>query len=148
MKPTSFLPVLALGAYGLTVPASSPATISQRFDINDLLGLISELFPFNTTLEAAQGLIEAADQVLADLEGFETTRKDLNDGVCGDVLVIFARGTDEPGNVGALVGPEFFVAIEDTLGSGYTLAVQGVDDYGATVTEYLQGGDPAASLEM
>ncbi|ROV88431.1 hypothetical protein VSDG_09251 [Cytospora chrysosperma] len=148
MKPTGFLPSLVLGAHGLTHPASSLASRSQRLSINDLMGLISELFPFNTTLEAAQDLITAADQVLADVEGFETTRDDLNNGVCGDVLVIFARGTSEPGNVGALVGPEFFVAIQDTLESGSTLAVQGVGDYGATVTGYLQGGEPGASLEM
>lgn len=106
------------------------------------------LFPFDTTLEAAQGLIESADQVLADVEGFETTREDLNNDVCGDLLVIFARGTNEPGIVGALVGPELFVALEDTLGSEHKLAVQGVDDYGATITGYLQGGEPEARVEM
>ncbi|KUI54243.1 Cutinase [Cytospora mali] len=148
MKPTSFLSALALGANGLTLPESSFQTLRPRLNINDLLALISELFPVNVTLEAAQDLISTADQALADAEGFETTRNDLKDGVCGDVLVIFARGTDEPGNVGALVGPPFFDAIEDALGSGYTLAVQGVDDYDATVTEYLEGGDPEGSQEM
>lgn len=148
MKPISFLPVLAMGSHGLRLPASSLATRSQRLDVNNLLSLISMLFPFDTTLEAAQGLIAAADQVLANMEGFETTREDLNNGVCGDVLVIFARGTNEPGNVGGLVGPELFVALEDTLGSGYKLAAQGVDNYGATITGYLQGGEPVASVEM
>lgn len=148
MKPTSFLPVLAMGSHGLMLPASSLATRSQRLNVNDLLSLISMLFPFDTTLEAAQGLTAAADQILADVGGFETTREYLNNGVCGDVLVIFARGTNEAGNVGGLVGPELFMALEDTLGSGYKLAVQGVDDYGATVTGYLQGGDPGASVEM
>lgn len=150
MKLISSLFALALGAQGLKHPASAsplPA-LSPRFDLNDLLALISELFPVDVTLEAAQDLISAADQALADAEGFETTREDLNDGVCGDVLVIFARGTDEPGNVGALAGPPFFEALEDALGSDYTLAVQGVDNYGATVTEYLEGGDPEGSQEM
>lgn len=148
MKITSLLPALAMGAYSLTLPASPLSARSHRLNINDLLSLISMIFPFDTTLEAAQGLIVSADQVLADVEGFETIREDLSNGICGDVLVVFAKGTNEPGNVGALVGPELFVALEDTLGNGYKLAVQGVDDYGGTVTGYLQGGEPAASAEM
>lgn len=145
MKPIVFLPALALGAHGLMLPS---AALSPRVDVNDILAMVSKLFPVNVTLEAAQDLIAAADQTLADVEDFETTREDLIDGVCGDLLVIFARGTDEPGNVGALVGPPFFAAIEDALGSGHTLAVQGVDDYGATVEGYLEGGDAEGSQEM
>ncbi|ROV98727.1 hypothetical protein VMCG_06726 [Cytospora schulzeri] len=59
MKPIRFLPVPALGAHALTLSASSLAARSQRLNINDLLSLISRLFPFYTTLEAEQGLIEA-----------------------------------------------------------------------------------------
>ncbi|KAK7737362.1 hypothetical protein SLS53_006666 [Cytospora paraplurivora] len=148
MKPMTFLLALALGAFSSSTPALPLPAQVPRSAINDLLALISELFPVNVALDAAQDIISAADQVLADLEGFETTREDLNNGVCGDVLVIFARGTDEPGNVGALVGPELFQALDDALGSEHTLAVQGVDNYGATVKEFLVGGDAEGSQEM
>lgn len=148
MKPITLLSALALGAFSFSPPALPLPALVPRFAINGLLALISELFPVNVALDAAQDIISAADLALAKLEGFETTRDDLNNGVCGDVLVIFARGTDEPGNVGSLVGPALFQALDDALGSEHTLAVQGVDNYGATVTEYLLGGDAEGSQEM
>lgn len=140
---TGLLPVLALGAQALTIPSG----LQPRFDVNGILSLVSKLFPFDVTLEAAQKLTVAAEEALALAEGFKTTRQDLDSGNCGDLLVIFARGTDEPGNVGALVGPPFFKALEGALGSSHTLAVQGVE-YEATVSDYLEGGDPAGSQEM
>lgn len=139
---TGLLPALALGAQALTVPIG----LQPRFDVNGILALVSKLFPFDVTLEAAQKLSVAAEEALALAQGFKTTRQDLDDGKCSDLLVIFARGTDEPGNVGALVGPPFFKALEGALGS-YTLAVQGVE-YEATVADYLEGGDPEGSQEM
>lgn len=144
MKLTSgLLPALALSAQALTVPFD----LHSRFDVNDILALVSKLFPFDVTLEAAQKLSVAAEEALALAQGFKTTRQDLDDGKCSDLLVIFARGTYEPGNVGALVGPPLFKALEGALGSSHSLAVQGVD-YEATVTDYLEGGDPAGSQEM
>lgn len=137
------LPALALSAQALTLPFD----VQSRFNVNDVLALVSKLFPFDVTLEAAQKLSVAAEDVLAMALGFQTTRQDLDDGKCSDLYVIFARGTQEPGNVGALVGPPFFKALEDALGSSHTMAVQGVD-YEATVTDYLEGGDPEGSQEM
>lgn len=144
MKLTAgLLPALALSARALTLPFN----VQSRFNVNDVLALVSKLFPFDVTLEAAQKLSVAAEDALAMALGFQTTRQDLDDGKCSDVYVIFARGTQEPGNVGALVGPPFFKALEDALGSSHTMAVQGVD-YEATVTDYLEGGDPEGSQEM
>lgn len=140
---TGLLPALALSAQALTVPFG----LQSRFDVNGILALVSKLFPFDVTLEAAQKLSVAAEEALALAQGFKTTRQDLDDAKCGDLLVIFARGTDEPGNVGALVGPPFFKALEGALGSLHTLAVQGVE-YEATVADYLEGGDPEGSQEM
>ncbi|KAK7720291.1 hypothetical protein SLS63_009963 [Diaporthe eres] len=140
---TGLLPALTLSAQALTVPIG----LHSRFDVNSILALVSKLFPFDVTLEAAQTLTVAAEEALALAEGFKTTRQDLDDGKCSDLLVIFARGTDEPGNVGALVGPPFFKALEGALGSSHTLAVQGVE-YEATVSDYLGGGDPEGSQEI
>ncbi|KAJ0123830.1 cutinase [Diaporthe amygdali] len=144
MKLTAgLLPALALSAHAFTIPFIA----QSHFDVNDILALVSKLFPFDVTLEAAQKLNVAAEEALALALGFKTTRQDLNDGTCGDLLVVFSRGTQEPGNVGALVGPPFFKALEGALGSSHTLGVQGVD-YDATVTDYLEGGDPEGSQEM
>ncbi|KAL1866863.1 hypothetical protein Daus18300_006566 [Diaporthe australafricana] len=140
---TGLLPALALTAQALPVPLS----LQPRFDVNGILALVAKIFPFDVTLEAAQKVSVAAEETLAFVQGFETTRQDLDDGKCSDVLVIFARGTQEPGNVGALVGPPFFKALEGALGSSRSLAIQGVD-YEATVADYLEGGDPEGSQEM
>lgn len=140
---TSLLPALALGAQALTVPAS----LQPRFDVNDILAFVARIFPFDVTLETAQKLSLAAEETLALAQGFQTTRQDLDDGKCGDLLVIFARGTQEPGNVGALVGPPFFKALESALGSSHSVSVQGVE-YEATVADYLEGGDPEGSQKM
>lgn len=159
---SALLAPLALNsAHALAVPEPEPAqqqsstttitaksTLKPRLDINDILAYISELFPIDVTLAAAADLIEAADETLADLLGYSTTYNDLEDGDCGDLLLVFARGTDEPGNVGSLVGPEFIEALQDAVGNSYLVTAQGVDDYDASVTEYLEGGSSSGSAEM
>ncbi|KAF3766621.1 family 5 carbohydrate esterase [Cryphonectria parasitica EP155] len=65
---------------------------------------------------------------------------------CVDNIVIFARGTTEPGNVGTLVGPPFFEAFANIVGNS-NLVVQGVD-YPANIAGFLEGGDPAGSKTM
>ena len=144
MRPTTLLTLL--------LPLITAAPVRQptgfaRDSINDILALISEWFPLGETLAVAGAAIAAGDQLLADALGFSTTQSDLLDGNCGDVVIVFARGTDEPGNVGALVGPPLFNALSSALG-GRSLSVQGVGDYGASVTEFLEGGDPVGSTEM
>ncbi|KAH6659138.1 carbohydrate esterase family 5 protein [Truncatella angustata] len=117
--------------------------------LNILLAIISQLFPFDAAIEDVGDLIEGAETVFADLAGFETSENDLVSGKCGDVVIVFARGTNEPGNVGSLVGPPFFDAVRAKLGAkGKTLAVQGVDDYEADITGFLQGGDAKGSQRM
>lgn len=144
MKLTAgLLPALALSAQALAVPLS----LQPRFDVNDILAIVAKLFPFDVTIEAAQKLNVAVEEAVAIAQGFKTTRQDLEDGKCSDLLVIFARGTFEPGNVGALVGPPFFKALEGALGTSHTMAVQGVE-YEATVGDYLEGGDPDGSQVM
>lgn len=76
----------------------------------------------------------------------DVERNELTDtaGVgCKPITVIFARGTIELGNVGALVGPPFFNNLDDLIGAD-NIAVQGVD-YPATIGGYLVGGDPGGA---
>lgn len=60
------------------------------------------------------------------------TRNDLIDGKCNDVIVIFARGSTEPGNIGITLGPVFFDAIEKVEPG--RIITQGVNDYPASVS--------------
>ena len=72
---------------------------------------------------------------------YDDTRNEL--GECKPVTVIFARGTIELGNVGSLVGPPFFNALDVVLGAD-NVGVQGVD-YPADILGYLEGGDPGGA---
>lgn len=77
---------------------------------------------------------------------FSLTRNDLTSEPCQRVTVIFARGTTEWGNVGAVCGPPFFNALEALLGES-NVAIQGVD-YDADILSYLAGGDPAGAANL
>ena len=78
---------------------------------------------------------------------YTDTENDLTSGNgCKQVLIIFARGTTESGNVGSLVGPPFFSAVASAIG-GTNLAVQGVA-YPADIPGFILGGDAGGSLTM
>lgn len=66
-------------------------------------------------------------------------KNDIIDGICKPVTLLFARGTGETGNIGELVGPPFALALEKEFGKG-NVAVQGVNDYSATTTQFCEGG--------
>jgi len=75
------------------------------------------------------------------------TENDLLDGSpCKALTLIFARGTTELGNMGAVVGPPFAASLVADIGDA-NVAVQGVD-YPATIPEFLEGGDPTGSATM
>lgn len=120
----------------------------QNLPINDLLSYITQLFTVDILMKDAALMIGLGEKAFAILAGYSTTESDLDEGRCGDVVVIFARGTTEPGNVGALAGPPLVDALRQSMGTmGRTVAVQGVD-YPASFTGYLQGGDKAGSRQM
>jgi len=76
-----------------------------------------------------------------------TTANDLVDGSpCKNLLLIFARGTTELGNIGETVGPLLGDNLEALLGVSQ-VAVQGVD-YPADIPGFLEGGDPTGSATM
>ncbi|CAN8105236.1 unnamed protein product [Discula destructiva] len=76
-----------------------------------------------------------------------STYNELSDGQCGDVTLIFARGTGESGNVGTYVGPQFYAALGSALGSA-SLVFQGVNDYDASIAGFLEGGSTSAATNM
>lgn len=77
----------------------------------------------------------------------DTTQNDLTNGSpCKALTVLFARGTDSPGNVGSGTGPAFFQAIASLIGAN-NVAIQGID-YPASIIGFLQGGDTAGGVLM
>ncbi|TDZ15104.1 Cutinase [Colletotrichum sidae] len=66
-------------------------------------------------------------------------------GECKQMIVVFARGTTEGGNVGTLAGPPFFQSLATQVGGN--LAVQGVE-YPADIPGFLAGGDASGSQQM
>lgn len=64
---------------------------------------------------------------------------------CQSMIVIFARGTTEGGNVGTIAGPPFFQSLATQVGGN--LAVQGVE-YPADIPGFLAGGDANGSQMM
>ncbi|KAI3549600.1 cutinase [Colletotrichum filicis] len=59
---------------------------------------------------------------------------------CPDVAVLFARGTNEPGNVGFLTGPPFFDALRTYMNGTGSIAIQGVNSYPADPPGFFAGG--------
>ncbi|KAE8155098.1 cutinase-domain-containing protein [Aspergillus avenaceus] len=148
--PIQKLLLSALGAsvFALPVPVPENGVLLERnAPLNEFLSiLLSHLPAINGTITAVSDVITDFDQLLADLTGAETTENGLG-GTCTEYTVLFARGTSEPGNVGVLVGPPLFEALQDAVGES-ALTVQGVNGYSASVEGYLSGGDAAGSAAM
>jgi len=118
----------------------------QSTPLNAFLSGVVALFPVNVAVSGLTGLITVGEQGLADTFHIDTTENGLG-GNCGAITIIFARGTTEAGNVGALVGPPFFDAVQKRLGGSATLVTQGVD-YPADIPGFLAGGSAAGSQKM
>jgi len=120
----------------------------QTTALNEFLAILLENIPvIDDTLAAVIDVLTDFEQDIADLTGVQTTQNELGAGSCTEWTIIFARGTTEPGNVGVLVGPPFFEALEALVGTS-ALTIQGVNDYPATIDEYLEGGSPTGTSEM
>lgn len=76
---------------------------------------------------------------------FSSTEEGLRLGIgCGDVVLIFARGSTEIGNMGTIIGPGLARALDRRLGSR-DLTVQGVNYAALLSTNYLPGGTDLVS---
>ncbi|KAF4636949.1 hypothetical protein G7Y89_g1125 [Cudoniella acicularis] len=128
------LPVLTL-AVSIVEPAVAKPVKRDWPDLDAFLTEVAELFSDITTDDFSDALTNG-EAALATLFDIQTTQN-LGSG-CDDVTVLFARGTFEPGNVGALVGPEFFDALSSMLGSSKSLGIQGVD-YPASIEGTNEG---------
>lgn len=120
-------------------------------DLNKFLTIVDQVIPrrINIAVIAADKVIGLAETKAGELMGVETTRDDLADGLCGDVMVLFARGTVEPGNVGSMVGPQFRDALKGTL-AGRDVSFTGVNGtyYPASIADYFSGGPDEGAQEL
>ncbi len=108
-------------------------------------GLLAAAVPMNDIKARGFNTMSSLSAEIAKRQSFSDTENQLL-GECAPITVIFARGTVETGNVGALAGPPFFNALDFMVGAN-NVAVQGVD-YGATIIGYLEGGDPAGAAKL
>lgn len=146
----SYLFTVLTASLVTAAPISSPSTpqIEKRNSpLNTILSIILNHLPaVDGAIEAVGSLIIDFNTLISVLTGISTTSNELG-GACTDYTVIFARGTDDPGNTGVLVGPPFFMALESLVGSS-KVTVQGVNNYAASVATYIAGGDPVGSASM
>jgi cutinase len=77
-----------------------------------------------------------------------TTATEFTDGGCRDIIMLFARGSTEAGNMGTICGPPTANGLKEVFGAD-AVAVEGID-YGALIsTNFARGGaDPAGISEM
>ncbi|POR37050.1 Cutinase [Tolypocladium paradoxum] len=138
MRFLALLPVTLTG-YALALPSPKPEELARRDwpSVTAFLSEVAAVFPANMLVQDACGLITAGEQVIGTVLGIPSTEN----GPCGDVTVLFARGTCDSGNVGVLTGPWFFKALDSAAkATGRSLGVQGLD-YPASVEGYLTGSE-------
>jgi hypothetical protein len=124
-----------LAGHAFAYPKPPPQSLNKRGwpSINEFLTELADIMPIGDTVSAACDLIGDGEDIAADLFDISNTENE----PCGDVTVLFARGTCDPGNVGVLVGPFFFNSLQSALG-GVSLGIKGVP-YPASVQGFLSG---------
>ncbi|KAM3551044.1 hypothetical protein MY1884_007929 [Beauveria asiatica] len=146
MQPLSLLMTALFGTSALAVPTSLDhrySDLEQRgADANKIVSWILKRFPGEMTVKDACHFIETSERILGAMFGIPSS---FNNSGCKDVLIVFARGTCDPGNSGILVAPPFIDAVRKAIG-GKSLGVQGVA-YLASIDGYLNA-DQAAGLAM
>jgi hypothetical protein len=130
----------------VNIPQALAGPLIRRDDLQDVVGSLAELPAGQDAAEALGDGIKASGTLLAKAQGFTTTRNDFRLGVCSDLMLIFVRGMQEPGNLGALVGPPLIKAMEKQVPAGVSFAVEGVN-YQALVADYLKGGGEEGAIK-
>ncbi|RAL60624.1 hypothetical protein DID88_009942 [Monilinia fructigena] len=149
MKLSYFLTILTASLIA-AAPIPSVSTTDNEKRNAPLNVLLSQIL---SHLPITSGAVRSIDKILLDfnnlisqLTGVSATYNELG-GACKDYTIIFARGTDDNGNTGVYTGPPFFMALKNAVGSS-NVTVQGVNNYAATMANYLAGGDPVGSASM
>ncbi|KAK9420678.1 putative Cutinase [Seiridium unicorne] len=87
-------------------------------------------------------------EVLEVRQSGDTTENEFYDDGCRDVILFFARGTDQPGNVGDNPGPQLVSQLKAALGDD-VVAAQGIN-YPAVLVDnlYTERTNPEYPPEM
>ena len=155
MKFHTFVTLSSFAALALANPVVTPAAVADHVqNLEERAGTTptptgtaclatTSPAPVNPTLiaEAVAGCVGVLPA------GTDDTRNDIVNGVCKQFTLIFARGTSEDPNLGNLVGPPFIDALNVTFGSN-NVAVQGVNNYPASVAEFCIGGSPEGAQNL
>lgn len=129
----------------LAAPVAASYHPTKRLDVNKVLAAVLGSLPIGSTVNDLQSTLTSTEQDIADKLDVNVTQ---NAGAaCADVTILFARGTDDPGNVGLMTGPAFFDAVKGQL-KDKSLAVQGTNNYGANIDGFLKGGDKNGSQQL
>lgn len=145
MKSTTALLALLAAQTTLAAPVTTVSKPRKRLDVDKLLAAVLSSFPIGSAVKDLQSTLTSTQQDIADRLDVDTTRN--ASAGCADVTILFARGTDDPGNVGLLTGSPFFDAIQAQL-EGKSLAVQGTNNYAASIDGFLNGGDKTGSQQL
>ncbi|KAM0131873.1 hypothetical protein ACHAP3_006615 [Botrytis cinerea] len=149
MKLNLLLTVLSASLAAAAPVSPRPVAHNEKRNtpLNTILTIILNHLPaVNGAIEVVESVITDFQNLVSELTGISDTYNELG-GACTDYTVIYARGTDDPGNVGVITGPPFFMALEALVGSS-KVTVQGVNNYAASVATFLAGGDPVGSSSM
>jgi cutinase len=92
------------------------------------------LVDFNMLLEEAEAPVKRQDG---------TTLNEYVEGGCRSVIIFFARGTNEPGNIGDSPGPQTISGLKAALGDA-AVAGQGLDYSASLLGNLYPGGTPPA----
>ena len=117
-----------------------------------MISAITSIILLLTTTTLSAPVTNADPRPIPPRQYTKNTYNQLTDGTpCRPVSLIYARGLNEPGNIGGPgdLGPRFLDELAALIGSNYTdeLAVQGVG-YAASYFGLLIGGDPLGSTVM
>lgn len=149
MKLNLLLTVLSASLAAAAPISPRPVAHNEKRNtpLNTILTIILNNLPaVNGAIEVVESVITDFQNLISELTGISDTYNELG-GACTDYTVIYARGTDDPGNTGVITGPPFFMALEALVGSS-KVTVQGVNNYAASVATFLAGGDPVGSASM
>ncbi|OLN88110.1 putative cutinase 1-like protein 1 [Colletotrichum chlorophyti] len=113
----------------------------------NLLAVASVAIAFPTLSETPVKDVEVRDIEARQRSGrVGSTAKEFTQGGCKDVIMLFARGSTEVGNMGTICGPQTANGVKDNFQS---VAVEGVDYAAGLATNTLPGGaDPRGIAEM
>ncbi|KAH6646058.1 cutinase [Truncatella angustata] len=90
-------------------------------------------------------LVASAPVEILERKTYGTTANEYTQGTCKSVILFFARGTTQAGNLGDMPGQQFATALSNAIGTDF--AAQGISYSASLVGNLASGGCPADEAE-